>query len=44
MLILSFRVKVIEFVGDLDILKIIIETHRMREEECKRQIKQCIEK
>lgn len=32
MLILSFRVKVIEFVGDLDILKIIIETHRMREE------------
>ena len=33
MLILSFRVKVIEFVGDLNILKIIIETHRMREEE-----------
>ena len=33
MLILSFRVKVIEVAGDLDILKIIIETHRMREEE-----------
>ena len=33
MLILSFRVKESEYVGDLDILKIIIETHRMWEEE-----------